>query len=160
MFTPFAMNHSPLGLAAIQAQDESYQPPAADALLSGGEWIERYLLPLAGTDLLADHLRPHARVVAVGKEEILKGDTPGEADRGDWSFRILSRDAAGTERMETYDGVLDCTGVFMRSNWLGHGGIPLGVPDRRSLRAVPPPFAGMDDDVHAAGSRRGGRAVH
>src|SRR5688572_31936844 len=34
MFTPFGMNRSPLGLAAIQAQDESYRPPADDELLT------------------------------------------------------------------------------------------------------------------------------
>src|SRR5688572_4183500 len=57
MFTPFGMNRSSLGLAATGAQDESYQPPAEDALLTGREWAEQYLLPLAATDLLADHLR-------------------------------------------------------------------------------------------------------
>src|SRR5262245_39997425 len=91
MFTPFGMNHSPLGLAAIQAQDESYQPPAADALLTGREWAERYLVPLAQTDLVADHLRLLTTVLAVGKEEVLKGELPGHPDRGDWSFRVLSR---------------------------------------------------------------------
>ena len=50
MFTPFGMNRSPLGLAAIQAQDETYQPPADDELLTGNEWIDRYLLPLSRTD--------------------------------------------------------------------------------------------------------------
>jgi thioredoxin reductase len=124
MFTPFGMNRTTLGLAAVQAHNESYQPPADDNLLTGREWIERYLLPLAGTDLLGDHLRLNTRVVAVGKEELLKGDMPGHADRGDWSFRVLSRDADGVERIELFDGVLDCTGVFATTNWLGHGGIP------------------------------------
>jgi len=124
MFTPFGMNHSSLALAAIQAQDESYQPPPEDSLLTGREWIDRYLLPLSQTDLLADHLRLQSRVLVVGKDEVLKGEMPGHPDRGDWSFRVLSQDAAGVERIESFDGVLDCTGVFMRSNWLGHGGIP------------------------------------
>ena len=123
MFTPFVMNRTPLGLAAIQAQDESYRPPADDAVLTGHEWIDRYLLPLAGTDLLADHLRLNTTVIAVGKEELLKGDLPGHEDRGDWSFRVFSRDAAGVEQVELFDGVLDCTGVFTTANWLGHGGI-------------------------------------
>src|SRR5512139_997665 len=57
MFTPFGMNRSPLGLAAIRAQDENYRPPADDELLTGHDWIDRYLLPLSRTDLLADHLR-------------------------------------------------------------------------------------------------------
>jgi thioredoxin reductase len=124
MFTPFGMNRSPLGLAAIEAQDEAYRPPADDELLTGHEWTERYLLPLSQTDLLADHLRTNTTVVAIGKEELLKGDLPGHEDRGDWSFRILVRDAAGQEHIETADAVLDCTGVFGQSNNLGEGGLP------------------------------------
>ena len=124
MFTPFAMNRSLLGLAAIQAQDENYQPPADEELLTGQGWVERYLLPLAQTDLIAEHLRLETTVLAVGKEELLKSDLPGHKDRGDWSFRILVRNAGGEERIEMADGVLDCTGVFAQANWLGHGGIP------------------------------------
>src|SRR3954454_10912892 len=63
MFTPFGMSRTTLGVAAIQAQDESYRPPADDAQLTGHEWIEWYLLPLAGTDLLADCLRLNTAVV-------------------------------------------------------------------------------------------------
>lgn len=124
MFTPFAQNRSPLGLAAIEAHDESYQPPADNALLTGAEWLASYLLPLAQTDLVSDHLRLHTTVIAVGKEEVLRGDLPGHEDRGDWSFRVLSQTAAGDEQLDTFDGVLDCTGVFANANWLGHGGIP------------------------------------
>jgi thioredoxin reductase len=138
MFTPFAMNRTTLGLAAIQAQDESYQPPADDEYLTGYEWVKRYLLPLANTDLLSDHLRLNTTVVSVGKEELLKGDMPGHEDRGDWSFRVLSRDGAGTEKVELFDGVLDCTGLFATANWLGHAGIPaigeLGMRDRIDYR--------------------------
>ena len=123
MFTPFAHNHSTLGLAAIQAQDEQYAAPPADALLTGHEWISRYLLPLSQTDLLSDHLRLNTTVVAVGKEELLQGDLPGEEVRGEWSFRVLARDAAGAEGIDTFDGVIDCTGVFGQPNRLGHGGI-------------------------------------
>jgi len=124
MFTPFGMNRSPLGLAAIQAQEERYQPPADDALLTGHEWIERYLLPLSQTDLLTDHLRLQTSVLHIGKEELLKCDLPGHEDRGDWSFRLLVRNQAGAERIELADAVLDCTGVFHQPGWLGHGGIP------------------------------------
>jgi thioredoxin reductase len=123
MFTPFADNRTTLGLAAIQAQDESYQPPSDDALLTGQEWLDRYLLPLAATDLLSDHLRQNTTVIAVGKEELLQADLPGHEDRGDWSFRVLYHDPTGKEQVELFDGVLDCTGVFGRHNWLGHGGM-------------------------------------
>jgi len=125
MFTPFGMNRSPLGLAAIGAQDELYRPPADDELLTGRAWIERYLLPLAETDLLADHIQTDTTVVGLGKEELLKGDLPGHEDRGDWPFRVLVRNEAGEERIELADAVIDAGGVFAGgANYLGHGGIP------------------------------------
>ena len=123
MFEPFASCHTSLGLAAIQAQDDRFQPPADDAFLTGREWLEGYLRPLAATDLVSDHLRLRTTVVAVGKEELRRSDLLDDGGRGDWPFRVLSVDAAGTERVELFDGVLDCTGVFTNANWLGNGGI-------------------------------------
>jgi thioredoxin reductase len=124
MFSRFGRCRSPLGLAALKAQDEAYEPPADDARLTGHEWREQYLLPLAATDLLVDHVRLHTRVIAVGKEALWKGDLPGHPDRGDWSFRLLVREADGKERIEMVDGVIDATGVIGTPNYLGHGGIP------------------------------------
>ncbi|MCI0357293.1 MAG: NAD(P)-binding domain-containing protein [Planctomycetaceae bacterium] len=151
MFTPFGMNRSPLGLAAIQAQDDSYRPPADDELLTGRQWVERYLLPLSQTDLLADHIRTHAQVVAIGKEELLKGDLPGHTDRGDWPFRLLVRSAEGQQRIELADAVIDCSGVFTQTNYVGHGGIPaigeLAASDLIDKRL--PDISGKDRDHYA-----------
>ena len=124
MFTPFRMNRSTLGLAAIGAHDESYRPPNDDDLLTGREWAERYLMPLSQTDLLSDHLQLRTTVVGIGKEELLKGDLPGHEDRGDWPFRLLTRDASGNERIDLADAVIDATGVFRQPNWMGQGGLP------------------------------------
>lgn len=151
MFTPFGMNRSPLGLAAIQAQDEGYRPPADDELLTGNEWADRYLVPLSSTDLLSDHLRLNSTVLAVGKEELHKCDMPGHEDRGDWSFRVLTRNPAGVESIETADCVIDCTGVFGQANWLGHGGMPAvgeaALRDQIEYRL--PDLLGSDRDHYA-----------
>ena len=122
MFSPFEMNRSPLGLAALAAQDDAYQPPADDALLTGREYAERYLLPLSQTDLLADHLRLKTTVVAISRSDSRKTDLPSE-DRDVSPFLLLVRDDAG-ERHETADIVIDTTGVYRHPNWLGQGGIP------------------------------------
>lgn len=128
MLTPFGQNSSPLGLQALLAQDEHYQAPSADALLTGKQWAERYLLPLAETDLLADHLKLKTRVISVGKEQVLKtdreSDLPAGDERGDWPFRLLLREDGDYEWTEMVDGVLDCTGVYAQPNFAGHGGIP------------------------------------
>ena len=124
MFTPFAMNRSPLGLAAVQTQDEQYTPPTDDTVLTGNEWISRYLLPLSQTDLLFDSIRTQTTVLSIAKEELLKADISGHQDRGDWPFRLLVQGPDGSERVETADCVLDCSGVFANHNWLGQGGQP------------------------------------
>jgi cation diffusion facilitator CzcD-associated flavoprotein CzcO len=149
MFTPFGMNRSPLGLAALTAQDAAYRPPPDEELLTGQQWRQRYLVPLAQTDLLADHLRLSHRVLAVGKEALLKGELVGDEERGDWSFRILARDGQGRERIDEADVVIDCTGVFCGPPaWLGHGGIPaLGERELAAAGAIDrglPDLAGKD----------------
>ncbi|MEX2176960.1 MAG: hypothetical protein WD872_21540 [Pirellulaceae bacterium] len=151
MFSPFSMNRSPLGLAAIGAQNEAYRPPSDDALLTGYEWLDQYLLPLSQTDLLADHLRTRTEVVAVGKEELLKQDLPGHEDRGDWSFRILTRDREGREAIETADAVIDACGLFGQANWLGHGGMPAAGEQslREQIEYRLPEIAGPDRSRYA-----------
>lgn len=124
MFSPFGMNCSTLGLAALHAQDPNYRPPGEDELLTGREWAERYLLPLAHTDLVADHLREQTTVIAVGRESLHKGELPGNERRGDERFLLLVRDSAGRERTELADVVIDAGGVYGNPCWLGRGGIP------------------------------------
>ena len=61
MFTPFHRNSTSLGLAALRAQEPDYKPPAADAYLTGREYAQEYLVPLAKTDLIYDgvHVQPN-----------------------------------------------------------------------------------------------------
>jgi thioredoxin reductase len=124
LFTPWRMNHTPLGLAALAAQDPDWRPPADDDLLTGRELAERYLLPLARSDLLVDHIHEQTEVLAVGREGLLKHDLVGDEERGERPFRLLLRDAAGGLRSASADAVIDATGTFATHNWLGQGGIP------------------------------------
>lgn len=123
MFSPWKWNVSTLGLAALAAQDPAWQPPVGDALPTGRELVERYLLPLAHSDLVVDSLRLQTEVVAVGREGLLKGDLVGNEARSEPAFRLLLRDRQG-ERYATADVVLDCTGTYGNHNWLGTGGLP------------------------------------
>lgn len=154
MFTPFGMNHSTLGLSALRAQDTSYSTPADDALLTGHEWVDRYLAPLSQTDLLADHLRLGTRVLRVGKGEIHKEELPGQEARGDWPFRLLMRGPDGVERLEEADVVIDATGVFSAApKWYGYGGIPaVGEMHLRKTGAIEhrlPEILGKDRSRYA-----------
>jgi hypothetical protein len=123
LFSPFGMNASPLGRAAIEAQDPQWRAPSGDAIMTGREFAEAYLLPLAATDLLRDHLHERTEVVSVGRSESLKSDLVGQASRGDDHFRLLVRDAEGSERVDEADIVIDASGTFGNHGWLGQGGI-------------------------------------
>ena len=124
MFTPFRLNRSPLALAALKAQDESHQPPGDEEFLTGREYADRYLVPLAQSDLLSDSIHSGVEVLAIGREGVLKTELVGDEARGETPFRLLLREANGQERIANADAVIDCTGTHGYHNWLGEGGIP------------------------------------
>lgn len=152
MFSPFRHASSPLGVAAISAQDGTYRAPGPDELLTGAQWLERYLEPLAATDLIADHLCLGTRVLAVGRAGLLKGELADDEQRGDYSLRLLVSDASGLERIVEADGVVDATGIMGQPNPAGESGIPaLGehAARRRELHPVEyrvPDILGADRD--------------
>jgi thioredoxin reductase len=122
LFSPFGMNATPLGLAAIRAESPRHDFPAAGDCVTGREHAAAYLGPLAKA--LGDAVRTDAQVVAVGRRGFLKGQAPGDARRGQQPFRLLVREGKGQERSEEADVVLDCTGTYGQHRWLGEGGIP------------------------------------
>lgn len=128
MFTPFGLNRSSLGLAALKAQDAGWQPPADSALLSGRAYIDQYLDPLAQSDLLVDSLHPHTEVLGIAREGWLKSEGAGSEARADSNFQLLvrTRDSGGHthERIVTAEAIIDTTGTFGRHAWLGPSGLP------------------------------------
>lgn len=121
LFSPFAMNVSPWGRAAL-AECGFEKVPDDAALLTGTEFAEQYLIPLSQHPQLAGQVRENTEVLAIGRADCWKGDLTG-ASRQDSPFRILVRTAHGEESVES-DFVLDCSGTYPNHNWLGAGGIP------------------------------------
>lgn len=155
MFSPFSRNCSSLGLRALAAQDETYRPPTNDQILTGDEWVDRYLAPLAQTDLLSDSIKLGVNVVSVARAGLLKGELADDADRGDLPFRLLLKNAEGEFCVAEADGVIDTTGVFGQPNFLGEGGQPaIGelVPTADSTRDASDPRIeyGIPDVLGAA----------
>jgi thioredoxin reductase len=122
LFTPFGMNSTSLGRAAIQAGDPQHEFPASGDCTTGREHVAAYLEPLA--NVLADRIRGDSHVIAIGRRGFLKGTGLGDARRGQQSFCLLLRDSKQRERVEEADVVLDCTGTYGHHRWLGDGGIP------------------------------------
>jgi hypothetical protein len=124
LFSPFGMNTTPLGRAAICKDNPKHTCPADGDCLTGKEHLAAYLEPLAKSSLLAGCLRLGVQVLHVGRRGLLKEDGVGDGQRGRQPFRLLLRPGKEREQVEEADVVLDCTGTYGRHRWLGDGGIP------------------------------------
>lgn len=124
LFTPFGMNATPLAVAAMQAQNENWECPAAGEFLTGNELLERYWLPLAQSDLVRRVTKLETEVLAIGRQGWLKREGAGNEERSEDPFSLLLRHADGSETTTDADIVIDCTGTYGNHNWLGQGGTP------------------------------------
>jgi thioredoxin reductase len=124
LFTPFGMNVTPLGRAAVLAVKARSDLPADSDCITGREHVARYLEPLAQSAALRDCLRLGVQVIQVGRRGLLRDELGGDPKRGQQPFRLLLRDGKGRESIEEADVVLDCTGTYGQHRWLGDGGIP------------------------------------
>ncbi len=120
MFSPFGINATSRGIARLHGAGA--RSPRPDELLTGREFREHYLAPLA-LSLPSGILNENSTVVAIGRSRALKGDYIGEPTRGATPFRLLVRQG-GNERIVMADIVLDCSGTYGQPNHLGDGGIP------------------------------------
>jgi hypothetical protein len=122
LFTPWEMNVSPrmrrhLEAAGVEVPDGSGCP-------TGRELAERLFEPIAGLREISPNLRLGTRVLAVGREGLLKHEEIATDERGRRPFRILVAGPDGRERIDKADIVIDTTGTWGRPNSLGDGGIP------------------------------------
>jgi thioredoxin reductase len=142
LFSPFGINSSEWGREALSQTSL----PADDALLTGAEFSEQYLLPLSQHLLLQDCIRENTRVVTIGKRRFGKGDAIGNRLRLKAPFTLLIESATNDEELLEADFVLDCSGTFGNHNWLGEGGIP-AIGERQLAERIDyhlPDIAGRD----------------
>ena len=155
LFSAFGMNVTPLGRAAILADNSKHAFPADGDCTTGREHHHAYLDPLAKTAPLRDCFKTETQVLSVGRRGFLKGEGQADGKRSGQPFRLLLRDARKTERVEEADIVLDCTGTYGQHRWLGDGGIP-AVGE---LNAEPYIAYGLDDVLGDRRSTYAGKNV-
>jgi thioredoxin reductase len=136
LFSPFVMNATTLGRAAVRSVKSGHEFPADDACVSGREHVATYLVPLAET--LQGNIQNDSVVLKIGRRGLLKADVNDQ--RSKRPFRLLVRDKT-RERIEEADVILDCTGTYAQHRWLGDGGIP-AVGE---LQAEPQIAYGLED---------------
>jgi thioredoxin reductase len=126
-FSPLSMNLPP-GAAEIL---DGRLPPG-DALLTGPQFVDRVLEPLANCAGLAGRVKLKHSVIAVGRLGLTRGDFTGHPIRAERPFRLLVETPQGEESMEA-DVVIDASGVYSLPVAIGAGGIP--APGERALSA-------------------------
>jgi thioredoxin reductase len=140
MFTPWRMNVGPA--AAEHLRRAGWKGPDAEAFPTGRELAERYLQPLAGLPELKNRVHTLAQVVHMSRRGALKGDSPAEAGRREYPFRLLVRDSGGRENFLHAFSLIDASGTYGNPNWAGDGGIPA-----RGELYLAPQMSYLVDDV-------------
>ncbi|HEV2785337.1 MAG TPA: NAD(P)-binding protein, partial [Solirubrobacteraceae bacterium] len=116
-FTPWSMNVSPRMRAALPSA------PDGPGLPTGAQLVTELLEPVAALPALRGRIRCGTRVLAVGREGLLKHEAIGEPRRGAAPLRLLVAAADGREEIVHADVVIDATGTYGNPNRLGDGGI-------------------------------------
>lgn len=131
-FSPFGMN---ISLRVRQALAGNALP-ADDAILTGGEFIETVLEPLARLSEFEGRIYCGQRVVSIARAGLGKMGLPNHPLRTERPFRILTEDAEGQEKIWESDLVFDASGVYGQPNWAGAAGMPALGERRNSERIV------------------------
>lgn len=116
-FSPFGMNVSPRMAELLDGSR-----PADDVLLTGGEFADLILLPLADREPLRGCIRTRTRVVGIGRRNLTREEYAGHPLRAERPFRLLVETPAGEETLEA-EIVLDATGGYRIPKPLGAGGL-------------------------------------
>ena len=117
LFSSFGMNSSVAGRRLVD------DLPGEDDFLTGAEYVDWYLKPLAESDALQGCVHEHTRVASVGRLRTTKTQLIGDKRRSRDPFRLLVDD--GRQQKYSYaDVVLDCSGTFPNHRWIGAGGMP------------------------------------
>ncbi|HSL82760.1 MAG TPA: FAD-dependent oxidoreductase [Thermoanaerobaculia bacterium] len=119
LFSPWSIDASPRMRAAL-----GDGLPDDDSCPTGRELAESLFDRVAALPRVEPHLRLGTRVVAVGREGLVKNEEISTPERAGRPFRLLVTGPDGRERIERADAVLDCTGSLAHPNTLGDAGIP------------------------------------
>ena len=153
MFVPFGEAASRLGQAALEAhRPDSPLPPQSD-VLTGLQFAEKYLVPLARTDLLIDSVHVHSRVASVSRLEARR-ESPGEVqERADIEFRLAIHSKSRGWFSERADIVLDCSGLAVPRPLGPGGGLAMGETEHADSIASNLPDVGSQLAERYGGKR-------
>jgi thioredoxin reductase len=126
-FTPLRMN-----VTARMRELLGAEMPDPEALLTGPEYAERVLLPLAAREPLRGRIHAHHGVVAIARRGLNRTDYAGHPLRAERPFRIL----CDNDEVFDADVVLDASGGFVVPRPMGYGGLPARGESRLTRRPI------------------------
>ncbi len=126
-FSPLHMN-----LSARMRDLLGEDMPDPDALLTGPEYADRVLVPLAARVPLLGRVHLGRNVIAIGRRGLTRTDYAGHPLRAERPFRVLCEDD------ETFEAevVLDASGGLTVPRPMGAGGLPARGESRLARRPI------------------------
>jgi thioredoxin reductase len=119
LFTPFSMNSTEETRGRLRRAGVAL--PSDGALLTAGEFVDRYLAPIAALPELRGRIHEGCRVVSIARAGAVKSGARGGA-RGEAPF-VLRVEENGSPRFIEADRVIDASGVVARPRSFGPGGL-------------------------------------
>lgn len=116
---------STLGRAALQAQGAG-DLPQLDATITYAEFVDRYLIPVAKTDLLHDSIGINSVVRSVSRLGCGPNADVTANQRAELEFRALIDSRQRGPHSQLVDLVLDCSGLARRPGLAAGGGLAAG----------------------------------
>ncbi|GIG90673.1 flavoprotein [Plantactinospora endophytica] len=142
LFSPWRYNIDHAAARLLRAT--GWTEPDPEVLPTGGELVEKYLVPLAGLPDLSPHVRYDARVTALGRVGVDRVTTAGRQDQP-----FVVRLHTGTEILAS--AVIDASGTWATPNVLGANGLPAHGEQQAAALVSPamPDVLGVDRADHA-----------
>ena len=125
LFSPFGLNAGPAGARLLA--DDGFPLSEPSGIMTGDDFRESYLLPLAARLRSRVDIREGVRVRDIARAGLLKGEAAGSPARAGQPFRLLCNEKPAAEGppLETEifaRAVFDCSGTYGQPNWAGPGG--------------------------------------
>ena len=137
-FSPWKYLVDPIAQRLLEEQ--GWTLPPGEELPTGGDFLRRYLEPLAALPSIRAHVRYGHRVLAISR---LGYDKVRSAGREEAPFEIVTETEDGRQERFLAQAVIDASGTYATANPMGASGIPVegereqadrihyGIPDIR-----------------------------
>jgi len=133
-------------------EETGWQPPEWTEAPTGGEFIDRYLAPLARVPAINESVRLNARVTGISRAGYDKMKSGGR-EESPFAIRVNYED--GREETVLARAVIDASGTYATPNPLG----AFGMPAEGEAEAAGAIFYGIPDVLGAERARYAGKRV-